>query len=252
MIPDDVIPKLQDQLAVLVRRHWDDIFATLDDEGESKFNLAAILTNRSTEPGQQASKSDRCKLTISYSHRTSDSVECTLTAGNQPELPLNGPAHNPEPYKARFDGDGNELPSNLGQSSPGADDAGTTSLGDALDAAAAATGAPRIQMALDEPGWVANGLLSKFKCEAKLAKWSKAQISLMVGLIKKCGDDAESIKTLLRPHVAGDCPLPEDLNHELPGEPADDAPEADAELPMPGAEPELVGVGAADGDPTAL
>jgi hypothetical protein len=56
-------------------------------------------------------------------------------------------------------------------SSPGAEDAGETALGEVLDAATAKTKQPLVELNLDQPGWTAPGLILEFKMKAKDAGW---------------------------------------------------------------------------------
>lgn len=79
------------------------------------------------------------------------------------------------------------------------DNAGKTNVGDALDAAASLTDAPKIDLYIDEiTDHVA--LTRGFRKAAAAAGWTKPQIALMVDLLKKC-DNEDAMKETLRPHI---------------------------------------------------
>jgi uncharacterized phage infection (PIP) family protein YhgE len=81
----------------------------------------------------------------------------------------------------------------------GGDNAGVTSVGDVLDAAASLKEAPLIEISLSLD-WQGPALIREFRKCAKKAKWNDAQISLMVDLLKD-GDSVTDMKDTLRPHV---------------------------------------------------
>lgn len=200
---DTVIEKLQDQVKTLVNRNWPDINQMLDDEGELKIAFGVTLTNRDTQTGEQADKSDRLKMTLAFAKRYTDSVECKLTDHPELPFPLNGPCHTPDSTIPTHDDDGYELADDVNLSSPGAVDAGQTPIGEALDAAVSKTEQPLLNIALDESGWTVKGLRTDVRVKAKKAGWSAPALSLFLDQYDALGDNLERCKDFVRPHTAG-------------------------------------------------
>lgn len=201
--PEDVIAKMQEQSKILVNRKWLDIQRILEAEGEVKISLGTTLTMRDTEPGEQAEKSNRLRTTISFSERFTDSVECQLDGHPELNFSLSGPVHEPQKFPTHDD-DGNPVADDANLSSPGAVDAGTTPIGEALDQAAAGTVQPLLNITLDDPGWTVPGLRADVRLKAKKAKWSAPALNMFLGLIDECGDNLTKVKELVRPHtIAG-------------------------------------------------
>lgn len=200
MQPSDILAKIIEGVTTTFNRNWAGVREILEEDEEITVPFKITITNRDTEPGQQADKSQRVRVTMGYAKRHTDSVEYSLSDPDQGELPLNGPAHDPQPFIDQF---GDEVPEGVNVSSPGAEEAGTTSVGDVLDAAASVNEAPKVDIDLDEPGWTPGGLLTKFRVQAKAAGWKKPQTSVIVDLIKSAGTDLDAIKAILRNHVTG-------------------------------------------------
>jgi hypothetical protein len=202
----DVILKLTPLIEGLVNREWTEIDRILDKEGEIKVTLQALLNNRETALGEQAEKSNLLRVNISFSERFTASAECELVS--HPELPLSysGPCHTPDLSLAGNDEEANEIEQDANLSSPGAEDAGTTPIAEALDQAATNTEQPLIRWDDDEPldqsGWTVGGLIAKFRYCAKRSKWTHAAVSLMADQLVAIAD-VEKIKETIRPHIAG-------------------------------------------------
>jgi hypothetical protein len=201
----DVLLKLIPLIEGLVNREWSEIDRILEKEGEIKVTFQATLNNRETAPGEQAEKSNLLRVNISFSERFTASAECELVS--HPELPLSygGPCHTPDLSLAGNDEDG-DIPVDANLSSPGAEDAGTTPIAEALDQAATETEQPLIRWDDDEPldqsGWTVGGLIAKFRYCAKRSKWTHAAVSLMADQLVAIAD-VEKIKETIRPHIAG-------------------------------------------------
>ncbi len=103
------------------------------------------------------------------------------------------------------DEEGNIIPDGANVSSPGAEDAGSTPLGEAIDRAAAATDQPPIRWDPEEPleqaGWTVGGLVAKFRFCARKAKWTHVATSMFSDELLLIGD-VERIKETIRPHLA--------------------------------------------------
>lgn len=181
-----------EQVSALISRNWQDIQTNLDEEEEITLGIKIKITNRSTEPGEQADKSERVKSALSFSKRFTDSIEAALADPDQPELSFSGPAHIPVPV---FDDDGNEIPVH----DIGHEDAGTTNLGDAIGSAVSQVDTTKIVLSL-RSDWEANPLVKAFNAAAKKAEWPEAAIGLMKDQLKACETVSAMIETL-RPHV---------------------------------------------------
>lgn len=210
---DLIIEKLQDHVKSLINMKYPEIKEIIDTEGEIKLSFSATITDRETEPGEHAEKSDRVKTVLSFSIRSTAMIESQLNEhpelfdgeGNaKPPYPLNGPVHTPLP---ETDEEGHGIASDANLSSPGAEDAGTTPLGDVLDQTAATQEQPLLNINLNEQGWNVGGLRTEFRVKAGKAKWIKPAISLIIDLLDKCEGNVERAKDILRPHtIAGQTP----------------------------------------------
>jgi hypothetical protein len=198
---DIIIEKLQEHVKSLINLKYLEIREIIDGEGEIKLSFSATITDRETDPGEHAEKSDRIKTTLSFSIRSTATVESQLNEHPELPFPLNGPVHTPDSSIPIHDDDGHEIAHDVNLSSPAAENAGKTKLGDMLDQAASKLDQPLIHMAIDEPGWNFGGLRTEFRIKATKAKWTKAAISLMLDLLDQCDGNVDRAKETLRPHA---------------------------------------------------
>jgi hypothetical protein len=190
----EITAKTAEQIVVLINRNWPGIRERLEeDEGQIKLAFNVTITDRETEPGEHADKSNRIKTTISFSKRFTDSTEAALDDPSQPMLPsLSGPAHVPQVFN---DEEGEEVHTD----EIGNENAGRINLGDAIGAAAAGTDAPKIVLSL-AGDWQPNVLVKAAKKAMKDAGWNTAQIDLLSEQLKACESASEMVATL-RPHA---------------------------------------------------
>lgn len=98
---------------------------------------------------------------------------------------------------------------------PATSEPGETSLGAALDAAAAKKEMPQIVLDLDKGDWSDIGLTKAFRAAAKKAKWTPQAISLIIDRMKET-DTVENAIAVLRPHVVGGEPAAPESNEADP------------------------------------
>lgn len=91
-------------------------------------------------------------------------------------------------------------PAKKGAKAPKTSPAGETSVGDAMDKAAAEKAAPLIVLDLTKEDWTVQGLTRAFKKAATYAGWTEAQISTLKDRLSEC-ETVEQMMDTLRPHT---------------------------------------------------
>lgn len=181
----------------------DSLAQRLRDGFEMRPTIARILFNVPTKGRKTFVRDDDETVIIREEPMTyTDEHRPLFPDANGQDSTGKAPAPIPNPPTFE-DEEGNKFDP-LKAQTPGGEDAGTTSLGTALDSAAVNTEQPLVSFpALDEPNWQAGGLIKAFEIAIKKAKWAKTAVSMFLDQLKACGDDVEAIKRLIRPQTIG-------------------------------------------------
>jgi hypothetical protein len=87
-LAEAVSAKAGEELQTLLLRNWPDILEYLEETKEIKIAACIAITNRPPSTGEQAAKDSRLKVTISFSKKHSDSMECPLPNPDQMDLKM--------------------------------------------------------------------------------------------------------------------------------------------------------------------
>ena len=83
-----IVQKVGEELALLLGRNWSDIEDMLRDKQEISISAKIDISDRKAQPGEQASKDNRIRVSISFAKKFSDSMESAIPDPAQRDLPL--------------------------------------------------------------------------------------------------------------------------------------------------------------------
>lgn len=205
-LAQEIVDKTSGQTETLISRNWPEMRRILEKEEELKVTLSVTITDRKTEPGEQADKSNRIKTTISFSERFTDSVEAALeeSDSDQGQLAFNRTEQVQQPpvngatttLVEEFEADQAGKP----EDAPLVDPAfATTSLGEALAKAAAGKELPTVPVVISGD-FTAEKARAQFRKAAKKTGWPEAAIDLLDDAAK-AAETLEGTLAILNAHT---------------------------------------------------